>query len=477
MPTTPKPSPVLFDSNSSHVYRKNSTSPFKIARFSPYKLSRKSPLLLELTGHSHAHPNPSPPKYSLPTHSNVFSFTHEGEEFLATRHVKLDFELFRDGKPCIPSSEQNRAIMALFPTSFLLSFSPPFLVVACLKLPAKPWPITVAGIPLYLTTDAKSSPMNFGLDGRGLKAYTDANIDRWKTPDMETFKKIFRLFDNLDANIHRLQWIGSCFLALGVSEPYPDWRTRLPFTINDIRIGYIFGEQTEHEKAFRRKLPAGRVPDNEIYRDLRPGVMVTSKSLDQEAYDIMTTSGVCLQSPSGTKYITIAKHGFPGGVDDQVLHPSRAGHRIAEVTKVFGETDIAITKLADVHYSRETFSTAEAPTRPFRNLLDISHAHIYDFIFMDTPFNGRCEGVLMKVDVLRVPTDEPAGEIQYVVGSFSYFGNGADTLLDGCCGGVIWNSDYDVLGQFGLEKHGIDQLSYCSSFDQLRCLGYTLSDV
>ncbi|MCJ1471191.1 hypothetical protein MMC07_009839 [Pseudocyphellaria aurata] len=331
-------------------------------------------------------------------------------------------------------------------------------------------------MPLYLTTEAECSPMDLGISAGGPKASVEASIQRWQTPDIEIFKKLFDLFDKLQANIHRVQWIGWSFLALGRSEPFADWRKRLPFLINNIRIGYIFGEQRLHEKAQRRSLPTGRVPDNEVYRDLRPGVMITSKSTDQAKYDVMATSGVCLRSPSGAKYITVAKHGFPGGVGDHVLHPSRDGHFIAEVDKVFGETDIALAKLADVRYSRETFSAADGPVRPFRNFLYSKHSRIGELIFMDTPFNGRCEGVLMKTDCLRIPADEPADQVRYIMGHFAYFGNGADTLFDGCCGGVIWNSDHDILGQFRFQQEGSDELCYCPSFDVLGSSGYTISD-
>lgn len=423
-----------------------------------------------------AHPALLPPKLNLPATSDIPIFVHKGEEFLHTGHVKLDFELYRDGEQCTPSKEQRETIMGLFPTCFRLSFTPPFLVVACSELPSKPWPVTVAGMPLYLTTDAECSPMDLGLSASGPKASVEASIQRWQTPEIETFKKLFIVFDKLQANIHRIQWIGWGFLALGVSEPYADWRARLPFLINNIRIGYIFGEQNLHEKAARRKLPTGRVPDNEVYGDLRPGVMITSKSIDQDKYDAMTTSGVCLRSPSGAKYITVAKHGFPGGVGDHVLHPTRDGHRIAEVDKIFGETDIALARLADVHYSKETFSAVDCPVRPFRKILDSKQTRIGDLIFMDTPFNGRCEGVLIKVDALRITSDEPAHPVDYIIGHFAYFGNGADTLFDGCCGGVIWNSDHDILGQFGFQQEGSDQLCYCPSFDILGYSGYTISD-
>lgn len=69
--------------------------------------------------------------------------------------------------------------MELIPTCFRLSFTPPFMIVACSELPAKPWPVTVAGMPLYLTTDGECSPMDLGLSASGPKASVEASIQRW----------------------------------------------------------------------------------------------------------------------------------------------------------------------------------------------------------------------------------------------------------------------------------------------------------
>ena len=461
--------------NSSLVYRKHSASPFRPARYSPYKLPHQAKSTPQLAGHAHSHTNIPPPPFDLSVASGAAHFTHEGETFEETRHVQLGFQLFRDGIQFPPSPEQYRQILPLFPTSFKLSFSPPYMIIACTKLPVKPWPVTVAGMPLYLTTDADDAPLDLGRSCTGPKVTIEANVAIWQTPDLETFQKLFKLFDSLGAKFHRIQWVGWQFLALGLREPYPDWKQRLPFTVNNVRIGYIFGEQTMQEKALRRKVPAGRVPDNEAYAELRPGILVASRSSGHEDNDDMTTSGVCLKSPSGKKYITVATQGFPGGVGDEVRHPSRHGQLIAQVAKVFGNSDIALAELGNVRYSRETFSAHDAPVSPFGNIANIFQSKIGDSIYMDTPYNGRCEGILMKLDALRLD-DGPADEVEYLIGFFAYFGNGADTLFEGCCGGVLWNSDHDVLGQFRYQHDGHDSLCYCPTFIALRGLGYTVAD-
>lgn len=268
MPTTPPTVSTSEQLNDYRTYRKNSAPSLKTARFSPYKLPRKRPSSLQLTSQPYAHPDPLPPTFTLPVVSDPPHSIHEGEQSANTRHVKLDFDLFRNGKQCTPSKEQIDVIMSLFPTCQKLSFASPFLIITCRKLPAKPWPVTVAGLPLYMTTDDGASPMDRMQIARGPKVSVDATIQSWQTPDLDIFKKLFVTFDSFDAKIHRIQWIGWCFLAVGASEPYPDWKARLPFVVNNIAIGYVFGEQTVHENALRLNLPAGRrILDGEADQD------------------------------------------------------------------------------------------------------------------------------------------------------------------------------------------------------------------
>ncbi|KAK4697087.1 hypothetical protein P7C71_g931, partial [Lecanoromycetidae sp. Uapishka_2] len=415
------------------------------------------------------------------------------------RHIKLDFELFRDGEQCTPSMEQQDVIFGLFPTSYRLTLRPPFLIVFCEELPPKPWPITVAGLPLFLTgeklppkrwpvkgaalpfflTNDNASPINHGLPGRGPKKSVKSCISLWKTPDLGAFQEVFGVLDDLGANVHRLQWIGTGFLALATKEPYEDWRSRLPFLINKVLISYIFGEQDVEENAVRRVLPQERVRDNTSYNDLRPGIMISSRGLSPDP-DTMTTSGICLDSQEGDRVITVSSQGFPGGVGDKVFHPTPSGRVIGKISKVVGETDIALARLEASEYSRETFSATDKPATSFRKLLRVGETQIGSLVYMDTPVNGFCEGVVVIVDVSRVVShpDEnaPKCTTDFVVGTFTYYGNGGGIeMLNGSCGGVIWNDDNDVVGQFRFQNNDGTGLCYNSHFDPLVRLGYKLS--
>lgn len=95
---------------------------------------------------------------------------------------------------------------------------------------------------------------------------------------------------------------------------------------------------------------------------------------------------------------------------------------------------------------------------------------------MDTAVNGRCEGSVVKIEVLRLPSDDPTSkDVDYTIGSFVFFGSGTDILLDGCCGASLWNDDHDAIGQFQLLDASPTALCYCPSFAMLKDLGYTIA--
>ncbi|KAI4194387.1 MAG: hypothetical protein LQ350_007799 [Teloschistes chrysophthalmus] len=345
MATTPTSAPEFGHISNTHIYRKKSASLDRIVRFSPYKLPQNDSSLLNLSGHPHAHPNPSPPTSNLPVVSQPPTFTTEGETFIHTTHVQPGFILYRDRVQCTPSTAQFKQIKELFPTCFKVSFSPPFIIIVCRVLPAKPWPVTVAGIPAWLTDDENAQPMDIGINAFGPKVSLQAPIKIWVPAAKAVAEEIITIFRNLGAPISRLRWLGWCFLVLASKVTFDDWRVRLPRTINNIHVGYIFREDVLQEKALRRKVHFDDVPDNEAYETLRPGVIVSSKSLGAQYDDTLTISGVCVQSPDGEKYITLAHRGFPAGVDESVYHPDRRGKIIGEIAKVFNETGIALANL------------------------------------------------------------------------------------------------------------------------------------
>lgn len=242
-------------------------------------------------------------------------------------------------------------------------------------------------------------------------------------------------------------------------------------------MGYLFGEEAIKEKASRIKVSSGGSYDDAVYSDkLRPGVMFAGKVSISES-DLLATSGVCVISPSGKKYITCATHGFPGGKGTEIYHPSTGAQRVGNFVKQFCDSGVGLLELnPGLNYDRETFSTTECLVKPFRKLLETFALLIGDIVHLNTPVNGHVEGVFLSYDVLRLPAVEPADPTTYIIGHCIYFGNGSDTLFDGCCGGAIWTDDFDVVGQFRFMMKG-EPVAYCPSFNPLIDLDYELSEI
>ncbi|KAL8672616.1 MAG: hypothetical protein Q9168_002926 [Polycauliona sp. 1 TL-2023] len=248
--------------------------------------------------------------------------------------------------------------MALFPTCHVVRYRPPFLVVVCSTLPAKPWPTTVAGLPLSLTDDHEEETMDFGIMCSGPKLTIDVSMEYWKTPTMEIFKMVYQALDPYNIEIDRIQWIGWPFLALAPKTPTGNWRKTLPWNINGIAIGYVFGDESTEEL----------IPG-------KPNLASTSITGEYSTYDDMRPT------------LTVAAE-----------HLSKQGDAV-------GET-----------------------------------------VHLDTPGNERWEGTLIGVQVLRIPGDNTR-DAQYIAGDVVYFGDGAEDIFDGSCGGVVWNEQLDVVGQ------------------------------
>ncbi|KAL8839278.1 MAG: hypothetical protein Q9170_001795 [Blastenia crenularia] len=387
----------------------------------------------------------------------------------------MDFNLVHEGAIIAPKGHQLIAIRNLFPTAYNISLQTPFIVVTCHELPQKPWPVTVAGLALFLTTDRHKLAMDCGQTSFGPAITVDATIDADRTPGLGVFEKVFKMFKDIQAPMNRLQWYLGFWIALATNEPFLDWQKRLPTRVNGVRIMYKFGKNHVTEPALQLKVPRGSDFDDTAYPTHRPGIMITSVG-GHEGDDMSTTAGICVRSSSGQKYMAVASRGFPGGVGDIIYHPDRHGHPLGEVAEVFGVSGVSLAKFnPGIQYSNETFSVPETIVHPFRKLTNTFRIRPMDVVTMDTAFNGHCEGVVINIDVLRLPKDEPADEANYVVGQYSYFGNGGDAIFEGSYGSAIWNEDFDVLGQ--LDYQQVDgPLCYCPSYDHLQELGYTSAD-
>lgn len=167
---------------------------------------------------------------------------------MATQHLKLDFEFSREGR--FPDDDQTSQIFKIFPTAHKVSFRPPFITVVCKVLPPKPWPVTVAGMPLFLTDEHvadERNPLGYHIETMergtwcsGPKLSTGSPILRFQTPSLDDFRDVFGVLDQFSMDFNRLQWIGGSFVAMTSRKSFSEWRQQLPPLIHSILIGYVF---------------------------------------------------------------------------------------------------------------------------------------------------------------------------------------------------------------------------------------------
>ncbi len=92
-----------------------------------------------------------------------------------SNHEQIEFESFRlvkDGQDRLPiNEEEHNMILEAFPSAISVGIFLPTIVVRFKTLPEKPWPLTVAGLPVVFTTDQDTIGFDYGrLGGRAFRA-------------------------------------------------------------------------------------------------------------------------------------------------------------------------------------------------------------------------------------------------------------------------------------------------------------------
>lgn len=459
------------------TFRQKSASPWRVTRFYPHLPS--NPLLLGLSTLALEAPD-------LPYQASL-SDTQLPEKVI---RLTLSFSLLNNGIPRGPNEDELPELEKHFPTLRTVSYQYPFLLLGVEHLPEQPWPTFVADLPLWLTVASDFGPFRISKVARHSQTFNvKGDIQLYETPNEATVLEIFQLLNRQGADVDRIQWDGIVIRAFGSQEPEQGWKNYLLSRINDIAVAYHWTDQTMEEHTLRPKtLSTAKVADNTEYgrEHLRPGIMISGRGSNMQEGS-RTTSGVCVESPQGKKFITVAAHSFPVGVGCAVYHPQSpsngepdARYQIGTIDRMFEETDIALAELQPgIRYARETF--AQPTGQPFRNFKTPETLRIYDPVFMNTPVTGHCEGVHLGTEwsLCFEATDEDPQPKQALcnVINFSYWGYGSDTLFDGCAGCVIWDQNFDVLGQFGFQEKDGSQRVCAPSLKILEDQGYKLSTI
>lgn len=401
--------------------------------------------------------------------------TEEKTQLWNTRHVLLPFNL-RDPGIDIYKGDVRSLLYNIFPNTANVTEARcrSHLVFQLDKLPPGPWPLTVGGLPITLSTLPMSDSLGRALmfPGQFLGNPT-VSICQEGYGGVETFSdKVLRKLaaevnDHFQKNmpdIRIIELMVTCertfYIVLGDHINLNRVRSKLPGRIANLWTGYL------HDKELRRPswagLPAKRqiepqpnrgIIDNTIYDTLRPGVMICSKMLKEHGPPavLSTTSGVLVKNTAGDRFMTGASHGI--GEMETIWQAGNTEKIIGKAVVKLSFTDISLVELSnDVSFVNETFENSGGSTPNFTRLATSEVGPTWPTCYLNSPYTGDMVGMMVmksvKFEKSTHPTEDNLG---FVVYNWSFMGQeeGNEDKVrppDGTCGSAIWDDDGVILG-------------------------------
>jgi hypothetical protein len=379
------------------------------------------------------------------------SETTLAEVVSTSRHILFDFTLIKDGIPRCPRTEEEwNVLQNLFPTTYSVSLHGLFLIIRVRRLPPKPWPLSVAGLPFYITTNEWDCPWVRGKYGRGGRILEDLDAQHCVTD--EIFDAVTSYFDShTDVKITAVRWsIGSWRITV----PDGTLVQKLPMVVARTPCGYVFEPQIQRpvEMAYRPKEPSLISCDDSTYTNLHPGTMLGGSRFGGTASvpargELLTTSRVLYKDCRRNEYTTVAGHGFPLG-EERVSHPSSNGTAIADTEYHLGPSDIALARLRPgFSYQNKSFeNTTTSKSSALNQIRSPSELKFPEFLYMDDPFTGYAEGLWIATERRRVPSDEDVSTLTWVRHEWMWMGQGlVEELAEGFYGSPVWDEDGNLV--------------------------------
>ncbi|KAL2408196.1 hypothetical protein ABEF95_002454 [Exophiala dermatitidis] len=411
------------------------------------------------------------------------------------RRLVFPFDL-RDNMVSWADPENEELLRSVFPGTVGIGSDGWFLYLKLRTLPPKPWPLTIAGLPLYLHPDLGEPGFGPGPipSARPASRKNGSIAEDQDGRNVEDWEPIFQLvkehFMKLEISITQVVYVGNGVI---IALEHRDTDTnKLPFQVAKVTCLYLFDDEMGRPSVphARRKAllhPAPGNPDVSQYDHLQLGLRVTSAFLpnsDSPYTFLGTTTGVLLKDRVDNEFMTVAAHGFPRQCGTKVFHALPNGDReIGELIMEVSHTDIALVKLANTEtFSNVTFQNDAIPEPiQLRRLLPASQRQKIRDICLDSPDTGFIEGQLMCSARERVSCDVIDGspEQQWIATTWSYMGQGAaDNLPEEMCGSAMWDVDGNVLGFFRYAPKAGALRDWCLGIaaDELINRGYTLVD-
>lgn len=403
-----------------------------------------------------------------------------------SKNVELSFRLINeDGifQSGLTDDEWNelKAVFSAF-DPFEIAVWPPVLIVRVQSLPPKPWPLSVAGLPLKFTTHDTDSCFKSGKIGgtNGALPLPDLRRTRFEAEMLD--QVVDYLLDDLEINVKRVTWFGSCW-RITISDD-TDLAT-LPRTFFHVLAEYHFISELPYPNpaALRLVKPAGTVYDDTRYDihgyRLRPGIMISSGIFEKmengqklESWS-SATAGVLVQDDAGTKFMTIPTHILRDSESRDVYHPDpKKGVVIGTAVQDLDETDITLVKLkSDITFENITFETELQDATQITSIKDFKYLRIADNIWMNNPYTGICDGQ-HRGESRRIE-GFPRDTRRYREIYLAFENHVATQPIAGSCGSAIIHEDGQLVGFF----HFLAEDGFCISVsaEELTKRGFTIA--
>ena len=408
------------------------------------------------------------------------------------RQVTVPFDLRHDASAL--SDPHNRdMLMQIFPNTHGFGSDGSFLYIYVSEMPPKPWPKTIAGLPLYLAPrpgpDHCPMPVSWSVHRRN-----GTIADRINGRDMKPWAPLFQAvrdhFLALKISITQVIYWGN-YLDIVLEDRDVD-TSKLPWKAAQILCKYLYADQMGTPRlpqARRLTDPTPGNPDQSQYTSLQPGMRISSGHIaSRPGMFQATTSGVLVKDLNRNEFMTVASHGFLGECGTNVHHPLPTdGRKIGELIYEVTHTDIAMVKLEPHEKFVNVTFESDYITQPIqlKQLAQADKLRKGDAVVLDSPDTGCIDGIFQAPAYQRVPTDDPTESKQHwVLTTWYYMGQDSGLNLQaGMCGSAIWTEEGDVVGFFRyapaqVNGNGGAMQDWCAATaaDELINRGFTLVD-
>ncbi|KAI0865618.1 hypothetical protein F4860DRAFT_500283 [Xylaria cubensis] len=409
------------------------------------------------------------------------------------RHVLLPFNL-RDLSNDIHKGETTNVTEARWRSHLIFQVK---------ELPESPWPLTVGGVPFTITSqDNKGRALifprqilgNFEISicqhGYKVEEFSDKELRKLGADVHSWFKENLPETRMIELMLTSERTI---YVVLEDHADISSLRITLPGKIARCPVGYLTNRELRRpswadlpEKRQVDPQPTSGVIDNTAYDILRPGVLISSKTLKDHGHPAVfsSTSGTLVQNNSGNCFMTAASHVM--GDDGDIWQGDHLGRSIGEAVLEISSTDISLVKLKnDIAFVNETFENNGGDSPTFTRLATSDDRFVFDDCFLNSPYTGNMDASIVSKSVkLETSTHPTEDKLRYVIYNWCYMGQteGNEDRVrppDGTCGSAIWNDNGVITGfyHYYIQEGPWNGFSASVSASELVEAGYTLTYV